>query len=271
MSDHQLNTKTHPALTVSLWVLSLVFALPLFVALGLLIQIPLAALPGIEVASVELESTISSAVLFAVVSLIFVFILQMGANKDALARVDLSYGLRRSKRVFRSTAVALGARRYTRSELRHMLIICAVSIAVFVTVNSWLSYVPLPAEWAASPNDNRLPTIDHATPFVIAVNGFFHAPLWEEALFRGPIALTVLILNSGIAQRHLNKRLSLVILLSISLGSTVLFGILHAPYGGLSVTMAMTFGAVAALITIRFRSIVPGIAIHAFYNSVAFL
>lgn len=271
MSAPQLTTKTHPLWAISLWVLSLVFALPLFVALGLLIQIPLAALPGINVAPAELESSISSAILFMVVALMFVFMVQMGSNTDALARGDVKYGLRKSKRVFRSTAIALGVRRYARSELWQMIVICGVSIAVFVTLNTWLSHLPLPAEWAASPTDNRLPSIEHAAPFIKAVNGFFHAPLWEEALFRGPIALTVFILRSGISRRYLNKTLSLVILLCISLGSTVLFGMLHAPYGGLSVVIAMAFGAVAALTTIKFRSIVPGIVIHAFYNSVAFI
>jgi membrane protease YdiL (CAAX protease family) len=270
ISAHQLNTKLNPTWTISLWVLSFVFALPLFVALGLLVHIPLATLPGINVEPSEFESSISSAVLFILVSAMFVFMLQMGANKDAMARGDLSYGLRKSKRVFRSTSFALGARKHTPSELWKMLIVCGISIAVFVTLNGWLSHLPLPAEWAASPDDNRLPAIAHATPFIRAVNGFFHAPLWEEALFRGPIALTVFILNSGISKRHLNKRLSLVILVSISLGSTIIFGISHAPYGGLSVAIAMAFGAVAALTAIRFRSIVPGMVIHAFYNSVAF-
>lgn len=269
--SQQLNTKLARTWSLVLWVFSFVFALPLFVALGLALQIPLAVLPGINVGAVELESSISSAILFVLVSLMFVFMLQMGASKDALSRGDLSYGLRKSKRVFRSTAIALGARKYDRSELWKMLVVCGVSIAVFVSLNAWLSGLSLPEEWAASPQDNRLPAIAHATPFIKAVNGFFHAPLWEEALFRGPIALTVLILKSGVSKRYLSRTLSLVILVAISLGSTVIFGISHAPYGGLSVAIALAFGAVAALTTIRFRSIVPGIVIHAFYNSVAFI
>lgn len=271
MSEQLLSTKKHPVWAGTFWVLSLIFALPLFVALGLLLQIPLAALPGINVPPAELESSISSAVLFIIVSLMFVLMLALGSNMDALARGDVRYGLRKSKGVFRTTARALGVRTYTRTELWQMLVICGVSIAVFITLNAWLSQLPLPAEWAASPTDNRLPAIEAATPFIKAVNGFFHAPLWEEALFRGPIALTVMILRSGISKRYLNKTLGLVILLCVSLGSTVLFGMLHAPYGALSVATAMAFGAVAALTTIKFRSIVPGIVIHAFYNSVAFI
>ncbi|WP_160320814.1 CPBP family intramembrane glutamic endopeptidase [Arthrobacter alpinus] len=164
-------------------------------------------------------------------------------------------------------AIALGVRKYTRSEISQLLVICVATITVFVALNNWLSHLPLPAGWAASPDDDRLLAIAQATPFIQAVHGFFHAPLWEETLFRGPIALAVFAVNSGATRRYLNKTLGLVILVVISLVSTLTFGLAHAPYNGLNVVLAGGFGAVAAVTTIRYRSILPGVLIHAFYNA----
>ncbi|ALO66676.1 hypothetical protein AS189_09440 [Arthrobacter alpinus] len=207
------------------------------------------------------------ALVFIVVSPLLVMALQLGSNKDAMSNGDLKYGVRKTVRVFRSVAIALGVRKYTRSEISQLLVICVATITVFVALNNWLSHLPLPAGWAASPDDDRLLAIAQATPFIQAVHGFFHAPLWEETLFRGPIALAVFAVNSGATRRYLNKTLGLVILVVISLVSTLTFGLAHAPYNGLNVVLAGGFGAVAAVTTIRYRSILPGVLIHAFYNA----
>lgn len=251
-----------------MWLLAPFLALPAFIGLGLLVHIPLAALPGIHVKPEDLGSSISMALIFIVVSPLLVMALQLGSSKDAMSNGDLKYGVRKTVRVFRSVSIALGIRQYTRTEISQILVICVATIAVFVTLNDWLSRLPLPAGWAASPNDDRLLAIAQATPFIQAVHGFLYAPLWEETLFRGPIALAVLVLNSGVARRYLNETLGIVILVIISIVSTVTFGTAHAPYNGLNVVLAGGFGAVAAITTIRYRSILPGVLIHAFYNAI---
>lgn len=88
-------------------------------------------------------------------------------------------------------------------------------------------------------------------------------------IYRGPIALALLILNAGVARRYLNKFMRPALLIGVALVCTVLFALIHASYGALNVALAGGFGTVAALTTIKYRSLLPGLLIHACYNAIA--
>lgn len=268
MPAQTIKTKLTKYVVIVLWILGPALVLLTLTGTALFTHVITAALPGINYDPAMTESIVETVLIAALVGPLLVLSKHICSTKDAKLRNTLRTAARRTYREFRLVLIALGLRKYSRSELLQMSIICAASIAFFAILGGWLSHVPLPPGWAASPDDARGPAIAQATPFIQGIHGFIHAPLWEELLFRGPIALTLFFLNSGAATRHLNKTVSVSLLIAVATVSTVLFGAAHAPYNGLNVALAGGFGAVAVLTTIRYRSLLPGLVIHAFYNTI---
>lgn len=268
MPAQTIKTKLTRSLAILSWVIGPVFVLGALTGTAKGTHLISTAFPGINYEPALTESILETVLIAALVFPLVVLSRHIYSTKDDKLRDTLRTAARRTYREFRLVLIALGVRKYGRAELLQMSIICAASIAFFAILGGWLAHVPLPPGWAASPDDARVPAIAQATPFIQGINGFIHAPLWEELLFRGPIALTLFFLTSGAARRHLNKTLGVSVLIAVATVSTVLFGAAHAPYNGLNVVLAGGFGAVAALTTIRYRSLLPGLVIHAFYNTI---
>lgn len=269
MPAQATKTKLASWATIALWILGPVLVLLTLTGTALATHVIAAALPGINYQTAFTQSIVETVLIAALVGPLLVLAKHIASTKGAKLRDTLRTSARRAYREFRLVLIALGMRKYGRADLLQMSIICAASIVFFAVLAGWLLHVPLPPGWAASPDDARGPAIAQATPFVQGVHGFIHAPLWEELLFRSPIALMLFFLNSGPATKRINKALRVSLLIAVAIVCTILFAAAHAPYNGLNVALAGGFGAVAALTTIRFRSLLPGLVIHAFYNTIA--
>ena len=169
---------------------------------------------------------------------------------------------------FHDLFTALGVRSYGVGELARILTLCVLTAACFAFGSSWLYGLDLPAGWISEGGDARYSVTAQATPLMQALHGFINAPLPEEIFSRGPIAVTVFLLAAGPAQRHIPTPWRTVILVVIAAATTAHFASLHSSYGALNVALGGAFGAVAAVLTVKYRSLFPGILVHAMYNAV---
>lgn len=255
-------------LSISLWIVRPLLVLLTLTGTALVTHVIAASLPGINYERSFTISIVELVIMSALVGPLLVIASNISSPKYSDVWDTLKLAARRTYRDFRFVLIALGVRKYSRTDLVQMSVVCIASVAVFATLGGWLAHVPLPPGWAASPDDARWEAIAQASPFVQGIHGFIHAPLWEELLFRGPIALALVYLNSGVARRYLRRALRVSLLVAVAITCTVLFAFGHAEYNGLNVALAGGFGAVAALTTIRYRSLLPGIVIHALYNTI---
>ncbi|MDI2036844.1 CPBP family intramembrane glutamic endopeptidase [Paenarthrobacter nitroguajacolicus] len=162
----------------------------------------------------------------------------------------------------------LGFRNYTLGQWRGMLLLGIVVAAFFFGLNYLvLTNVHFPQEdWFPSV-DPRMTPKENATPAMTFVHGLLYAPLSEELLYRGPLVVGMWVLHLATARQKITVRMMTVFVVALAAVTTVWFASVHSLSGVCNVLSAGTFGIAAAIMTIRFKSLIPGIIAHALYNA----
>ncbi|WP_432246223.1 CPBP family intramembrane glutamic endopeptidase (plasmid) [Arthrobacter sp. G.S.26] len=103
---------------------------------------------------------------------------------------------------------------------------------------------------------------------MVFLSRLLSAPLTEEILFRGPLIVGMWVLHIAVARHKITARTRNVLVLVLAcLTSVLLFALAHSATGVYNVLSAGVFGVAAATMTIRTKSLVPGIISHALYNA----
>lgn len=181
---------------------------------------------------------------------------------------DTTWGsLKRFRFLFLRVVRALGWRRYTLRDLGQMILPVAGLVIVMLLLNHWLARLPLGPGWAQAADDPRIVVTDNATIAVKFLYNLIHAPVVEEVLFRGPILFVAYLLGTDFAHRRVRAWVRRVLLWVFVVISVVTFAALHASYNGSNVVSAGVGAVGMTGLALRYRSLLPGILMHAFYNA----
>lgn len=266
MTESNPHARMNAAIAWTVHIGMLVILLLALYAFSVVTQPVAASLPGI--ASEVTIASFAKPVAVTLSALSIGTALLVGTDSTSKSfKAGLGNLRRQFRRHSRNLLRALGLRSYPLRQVLEMILVGVLAGIGLASLGIWLVGFDLPAGWVPEPDDPRIVSISDASPLIRVLHAFMYAPLSEELAFRGPLAVAVAVAASGPARRHLpaSWRASVVALVAVVM--TVLFATLHAPYNALNVLLAGCIGAVTAVLTIRYRSILPGIVVHAVYNS----
>ena len=127
----------------------------------------------------------------------------------------------------------------------------------------WPALVDVSARQLAN-NEHRDAVTDSAPTWV----AWTHAA-GEEMAFRVPVVVAaVWVFGAATGTRMAGvSRKQWVVLASVVIATTLLFGLVHLEFSWLNVVAAWIMGAVCAALALLTRSIWPAVALHAAYNT----